>query len=383
MEIVLTIIALQQGLFALGWWVAGSFLGLSRRAAQHWGAAALGSAVALGLILQRGSWPDWLTIAVANLLAMTAFLAVRRGVQIFLHLPTSDREGGLLLALVLVALCLYVADPSHGRLAVLATSAMIAWTLLRCAREAQRALARSGDPGAGRVAAVPLALLGGVYALRVVLGVLRPDVAAQPLNQTNAFNAGIVVGFMVVGLVLNMVLAYLVANRLVRRLHQRSIVDPLTGLYNRRGLAPELLREVTRQRRHGDRFAVLAVDVDHFKAINDRHGHGVGDAVLKQLGELLRQAARNVDTVARMGGEEFCLLLPQSELVGARQVAERLCQLVRDAEWPQLDGPLTVSVGVAMAARDDTTPQAVLERADAALLRAKQTGRDRVVVAAA
>jgi diguanylate cyclase (GGDEF)-like protein len=382
MEIVLTIIALQQGLFAVGWWMAGSFLGLSRRSALHWAAAALGSAVALALILQRGHWPGWLTIVVANVLAMGSFIAVRRGVQIFLHRPTTDREAAVLATLVLASLTAYLLEPRHARVAVLASSTFIAWTLMRCAWEAHRALFQAGDPIAARVVAAPLLLLGLVYAARVGFGIVSPDVAAQPLNQANAFNAGVAVSFMTMGLVLNMVLAYLVANRLVRRLHQRATVDPLTGLLNRRGFAPRLQQEATRLKRHGDRYAVLALDVDHFKSVNDRHGHPVGDGVLAQLGALLRDTARDIDSVARLGGEEFCLLLPHTELVGARQLAERLCRLVREAAWEGVDGPVTVSVGVALASRDDPTPQAVLTRADAALLRAKQTGRDRVVVAA-
>jgi diguanylate cyclase (GGDEF)-like protein len=381
MDIVLTIIALQQGLFSLGWWLAGTMLGLSRRAALHWGAATAGAALALVLILQRGRWPDFVTIVVANLLAMGAFVAMRRGVQIFLRLPSTDRESLLLLLALCGPLGLFTADAAYGRVAVLAASALIGWTLLRCAFEARQALRQAGDLLAARVVFAPLALLGTVYAVRVGYGLLRPEVAARPINEGNGFNGMVVISFMGVGLVLNMVLAYLVANRLVRRLHQRAVRDPLTGLFNRRGLAPQLQREATRLRRHGQAYAVLAVDVDHFKAVNDQHGHAAGDAVLAQLGQLLQHAAREIDTVARLGGEEFCLLLPHSDLAGASQAAERLCRLVRQAEWPPLATPLTVSVGVALAGVEDLTPQAVLARADAALMRAKQAGRDRVVVA--
>jgi diguanylate cyclase (GGDEF)-like protein len=379
MEIVLVVIALQQGLFALAWWVAGWALGLSRRAAYHWVAATLAAALAIGLILQRGRWPDLLTIGVANLLGMSAFLAVRRGVQVFLRLPTRDIEALALLGGVVLALGLFVADPAYGRVAVLATSALAGWTLLRCAWEAHEALRRQGDSVAARVAAAPLALLGAVYTVRVVLGLLRPEVAARPLSDANAFNAGVVIAFMVVGLVLNLVLGYLVANRLVRRLQQLSILDPLTGLFNRRGLAPRLLRGGARWRRYGERYAVLALDIDHFKTVNDRYGHAAGDAVLVQFGALLRTLARDVDTVARLGGEEFCLLLAHCDHFGAEQVAERLCRLVRETKWPQTGAPLTVSVGVAVVDGGESSA-AVLQRADTALLRAKAHGRDRVVI---
>jgi diguanylate cyclase (GGDEF)-like protein len=381
MSIVLTIIALQQGLFGLGWWAAGSLLGLSRRAANHWVVATLCTAVALGLILQRGHWSDFITIVVANMLAMTSFLTMRRGVQIFLRLPTRDREAALLMGGAVIALGAFAVDAGFAQVAVLATSALISFTLLRCAAESHAALQAGGERLAARVVAAPMALLGTVYALRVGVGLWKPEIAARPVNEANAFNGAVVISFMGVGLVLNMVLAYMVASRLVRRLHRQSIHDPLTGLLNRRGLAPRLARETARLHRYGERFAVLVVDVDRFKSVNDRHGHAAGDAVLVRLGALLRDVARDVDTVARLGGEEFCLLLPHCDLAGARQAAERLCGEVRKTDWPQIDRPLTVSVGVALADGSDATPQGVLERADAALLRAKEGGRDRVELA--
>ena len=146
MEIVLTIIALQQGLFGLGWWLAGWQLGLSRRAATHWGLATMGSGLALVLILQRGQWPDLVTIVLANAMAMGAFIAMRRGVQIFLRLPTTDRESALLMVMVLAAMAAFTADAAYARLAVVAASALIAWTLLRCAWEARQALRRWRAP---------------------------------------------------------------------------------------------------------------------------------------------------------------------------------------------------------------------------------------------
>ncbi|MFO1274139.1 MAG: GGDEF domain-containing protein, partial [Rubrivivax sp.] len=178
---------------------------------------------------------------------------------------------------------------------------------------------------------------------------------------------------------LNLVLAYLVASRLVRRLHELSIRDPLTGLLNRRGLDPRLSREAARWRRYGEPYALLMVDVDHFKAVNDRHGHAAGDAVLVRLAKLLRDVARDVDTVARVGGEEFCLLLPHCEPEGARNAAERLRQKVRQSSWPVPAGAVTVSVGVAVS-EGAGAPISVLARADGALLQAKHEGRDRVVV---
>ena len=136
-----------------------------------------------------------------------------------------------------------------------------------------------------------------------------------------------------------------------------------------------------RLRRNEKAYALLMIDIDHFKAINDQHGHSVGDAALVKLAQVLRQSSREVDHIARLGGEEFCILLPNSDLDGAMRLAERVHTAVRNAQWESIQRTITVSVGVAVAHIADETPQAVLERADQALYRAKNSGRDRVVLA--
>lgn len=377
---VLLLIALQQGLCACSWWVGGWRLGLSRLVAAHWMIAALASAVGLALIVQRGVWPPFLTLVVANLAIMFSFVTMRRGVQLFLRLPVSDAEHVGLLALDALLLLGFVAG-EHTAVAVVGASVPIAWTLLRSAWESHAALRREGSLATARVVATPLTILGGLFALRAALGMVAPEIAARPLHEANAFNGMVVMVFMLVGLLLNMVLALMVVGRLVSRLQHLSERDALTGLLNRRAIAPLLLRESGRLRRYGESYALLAIDVDHFKDVNDSLGHAAGDAALVQLARVLREAAREVDSIARMGGEEFCILLPHCDLDGAMRLAERVHAAVHEAAWADCPRPLTVSVGVAVASAPDETAEAVLERADRALYRAKHAGRDRVVVA--
>jgi diguanylate cyclase (GGDEF)-like protein len=220
-----------------------------------------------------------------------------------------------------------------------------------------------------------------VFVVRAIAGVVAPEVAARPLHEPNAFNGVVVLAFMMVALMVNLVLALMVVGRLVSRLQQLSERDALTGLLNRRALAPLLQREVGRLRRYGETYSLLMIDIDHFKSINDSHGHAAGDAALVKLADLLRDAAREVDHIARLGGEEFCILLPHSDLDGAMHLAGRVHSAVRGADWREFDRSVTVSVGVAVAQTPDESPQAVLARADHALYRAKNAGRDRVVLA--
>jgi diguanylate cyclase (GGDEF)-like protein len=171
----------------------------------------------------------------------------------------------------------------------------------------------------------------------------------------------------------------------MRVLREQSITDPLTGLYNRRYLLDLLPREVQRARRNGTRLAVIMVDVDHFKRINDSFGHQAGDLVLRALGALLKERIRATDTACRYGGEEFLLVLPEAALEGARRRAEAIreaVQALRLAKLEQPLGPITASLGVAVFPDHARDGDSLLRLADESLYEAKTAGRNRVVVSA-
>ncbi|MGF1648376.1 MAG: diguanylate cyclase [Kineosporiaceae bacterium] len=173
----------------------------------------------------------------------------------------------------------------------------------------------------------------------------------------------------------------------VRRHHlaaRQSITDPLTGIGNLRLLTQTLGREVERAARFGHSLSVLMLDLDHFKAVNDTHGHARGDQVLAELARRLARCVRDIDTVARYGGEEFCLVLPETSPDGAEIVARRVLAAVSGAPFPVPGGPslhVTVSIGVAAFPEHGRTGGEVMRAADRALYAAKRTGRDKVVVA--
>jgi diguanylate cyclase (GGDEF)-like protein len=170
---------------------------------------------------------------------------------------------------------------------------------------------------------------------------------------------------------------------LLERLHEQSIRDPLTGLYNRRCFEKTLRDEVRRADRAGGSLAVIMIDMDHFKRINDTFEHEGGDAVLRGLGETLARSCRGGDVSCRLGGEEFALLLPGATLDVACQRAEYLREEVRALRVEHAGRTirsLTVSLGVAVYP-DHGDVKDVVRLADQAMYRSKQTGRDRVSVA--
>jgi diguanylate cyclase (GGDEF)-like protein len=161
-----------------------------------------------------------------------------------------------------------------------------------------------------------------------------------------------------------------------KELEVLSVTDRLTGLFNRRKLDEVLDEELIRCRRYAVQFAAILMDIDHFKHVNDTHGHAVGDVVLKEMGRIARESTRDADALARYGGEEFVIVCRHSTLVGAVETAERIREAIAKHFFP-VAGHLTASFGVAACCEDDTAAT-LLERADAALYRAKALGRNRV-----
>lgn len=174
--------------------------------------------------------------------------------------------------------------------------------------------------------------------------------------------------------------------RLIDGLCDLSLRDPLTGLANRRQFQAVLEREIDRVTRSGEAALLLMLDIDHFKRVNDSHGHRTGDLVLAAVSEQIRKALRDADIAGRLGGEEFAVMLPETGLGGAILVAERLRQQIATQAIDIGDGQTlqcTLSIGVACL--DDATIdlEKLLHRADTALYSAKNGGRNKVVSYAA
>jgi diguanylate cyclase (GGDEF)-like protein len=226
----------------------------------------------------------------------------------------------------------------------------------------------AGEPaGNGPAVALPMRSNGQVIGvLGVYAGVERPPFTAEELDtlQLLVRQAGAAVD-----------------NALLHEeVKRQSITDGLTGVWNRRQFEMRSAEEVRSAARFHDPFGVVMVDVDHFKAINDRYGHQVGDAVLVEVARRLSAAVREIDMVARYGGEEFSLLLPRADLDETAKVADRVWRAVRDEPFrvDQLVLPVTVSAGVACHPDHGATVRELVAAADAALYRAKEQGRNRV-----
>lgn len=171
---------------------------------------------------------------------------------------------------------------------------------------------------------------------------------------------------------------------LIDKLGELSLKDPLTGLSNRRYFQNVLLREIEMVARSGEPALLLMLDIDHFKNVNDTHGHPAGDVVLQNVAKALAKCVRPMDTVARFGGEEFVIILPSCQGQYGQQVAERIRETVSNLALPLPSGEqlkVTISIGGSYAPRwVRSTPELWLDRADGELYRAKAEGRNRVCI---
>lgn len=168
----------------------------------------------------------------------------------------------------------------------------------------------------------------------------------------------------------------------VEHIKNIAVRDELTGLYNRRFLQEVLDRETARARRSGGAFSVCLIDIDEFKSVNDRFGHATGDAVLEHFGAIAGTGLRSADVLGRMGGEEFLVVLPDTDIQGAIESAERIRRSVEASTFPGLPAgsQLTVTAGVACSEPDESASM-LLVRADHALYEGKAAGKNTVVAA--
>ncbi|MBF0306114.1 MAG: GGDEF domain-containing protein, partial [Alphaproteobacteria bacterium] len=171
-----------------------------------------------------------------------------------------------------------------------------------------------------------------------------------------------------------------------QELERIALHDPLTSLANRIKFMQRFDLECERQKRSGKPLSLIVVDIDHFKLVNDRFGHLAGDTCLRKVADVLSHGVRSVDVVARFGGEEFIILLPETDIGGATILAEKLRELVAESESRPEAGPdaptLRVTISLGVACSHEPVPfDDLMERADTAVYKAKHAGRDRVCVA--
>jgi len=329
----------------------------------------------------RGIIPMWAAVIVPNQLNILSFFAMLMGFRWFVVRRTLSSTGrNVATILLLAASALYVVlalerVPYAFALSmtpVLSLNAMSIALLLR-----GTGIFRA----ASRMAAAVLSVQFAVALYRTILiTVTYKGLGGGGRAMTDPRWLFTMLAIMVLGTSMVLIYGWFLTLESHHRLHDSARRDPLTGLLNRRALDGEFAREFSRARRFHSPLSVIALDIDHFKSINDRFGHAAGDKALATIGELLRSEIRQMDIPVRLGGDEFALLLPETDRFGAAALAEKLLHRLAVTRLQTANGILEMSftAGVAELTDEDDGWEAMLERADSGLYTGKLAGRNQV-----
>jgi diguanylate cyclase (GGDEF)-like protein len=340
------------------------------------------AASVIAIQIWRYSGPDTPTLlALANITSGLGFLMVWQGARLYQRQPSLPAIYYAPVAAVLILGNIYAAwviESSHMRFLV--TAGVITFLTF----SSSYTFLISG------VRKRPANLfMGGFFALWSLLSLARLANYALSLPQSSAPNSwGALVIFVTAGVIFSCIfsigIVLAVSQRVNEKLRQQADTDPLTMLFNRRAFELAGTQALDQCARRGANIAAVMIDIDHFKEINDTHGHAAGDQVLQALAEILQSSFRAQDVLARLGGEEFCVLMPETDGKAAVKIAERLRLKLGSTQLSALEGKrVTVSIGISGLNAATTTLAklpTLVEHADFALYRAKQEGRDRVAL---
>ena len=351
-----------------------------RRSGQLWATSVALLAAGMGLVALRGAIPDVVSVFGSHL-ARVAGLA---GFHHTLKRLNRERIRPLLVWAPVVVAALscafyYFVQPDYGK-RVVVLSAITAFQMALCAVTVRR--------GSSGMAPLSSQLVGGVFWSGALLlaaralgsAELAPGGGPDAILRPTLLEQGTVLGLAVCFLLLAFSMVIIFNERLNLELQRLAALDPLTEHYNRRVIEDFGRREVVRSRRHQLPIAVALVDIDHFKAVNDTHGHAAGDAAIRHVAFVLERTLRGQDLFGRYGGDEFVVVMPDTGGEEARRACERLRETIANTALAFGDSRFAcnVSIGVASLRGDEADFERLVRTADGALYEAKRQGRNRV-----
>lgn len=375
-SLITALVACLEGAILAALWVVHPNI----RGVAFWALGALAIATGtLGIVL-RDILPLPVSIIGSNLLILSGFIATWWGLETFFDRRIPYRAGLAILLVGAAMLVQYGLIDSNSRLRIALLLILLAllsglriYSLLREIRPSTQFSQVLCATVFGCQTVLDLALSAALF--------MSPP-AERPLAQMPL--AGLVFLLLMLLSIAAVFSAVLLVNQTIAgRLQEAARRDALTDALTRRALDEAAEIEIVRSLRHDMPLSLLLLDIDHFKTINDRFGHPAGDAVLRQFTVTTRRCLRREDLLSRIGGEEFCALLPNTGAAGAAQLAERIRAAIADLQI-DIDGQhpgLRVSIGVATLRNDGTEWPELMRRADDALYAAKRSGRNRVAIA--
>ena len=350
-------------------------------AARFWTGSAFAAAFGAALAMLRFAADSLMPLLAGGTMMIFAACLAAMGIKRFYDQPVTWRGTALISGLSFAGLTIFIVgyDSIPMRIVVysLGQSVPLALTLkLLLSRQNGRT-----NPGA-RLAGIISVVIIAIYALRAA-GSLLPPGGEFSFLRFNTFQSVLVLVLMFLSIAWNFGFLLMAIDRLRNEVADLALLDDLTGVGNRRHLLQRLTEECARSERSGEPFALLVIDLDGFKAVNDTHGHAAGDACLQHFTLMAQTRLRRGDMLARTGGDEFCIVLPASTLREGAMIARRILDVCRaDAEaCVGADIPVAVSIGVAQWTGEiGPFPDRLIAAADQALYAAKNDGKNRHAV---
>ena len=371
---------LQELVLAAGWFTSGWLLRELRPALWHWAGFALLCASSFTAYVLGAHQHGSSMLLVGNLLLVAGLLLNCRGLHLFSgRRPPDGIFAGLFILAGVVMLVWPSSEDSPWRITLISLllGVCAAWLSALVVMHLRQL-------GASRwlwlLFGAPMSVGAALFVARAGQALIDPArLAAETAAGTSIYMAA-AISWLLLSLSFEVALAGLVIFRLGRQLRHAATHDSLTGLLNRAAMQEQLARETRRASRSRRPFSVIMLDIDHFKRVNDDLGHAAGDHVLEALAGQMSRRLRSTDSASRWGGEEFLVLLPDTDGDMAVSVAEQLRRVVSqsDIRWHQEGIALTISAGVAAWSGPEDSPTGLVDRADEALYEAKRAGRDRV-----
>jgi diguanylate cyclase (GGDEF)-like protein len=347
-------------------------------AARFWTGSAFAAAAGAALASLRVAVDSLVPLLAGGTVLILAACLAAMGIKRFYDRPVTWRGTALITGLSFGGLTFFIFVYDSVSMRILIYSVGQALPLALTLKLLLSSQDGRKNPGA-RLAATVAILIIGIYAARVLGNVLH--IGGQfSFVQYNPIQSALILVLMFLSMAWNFGFLLMAMDRLRNEVADLALLDDLTGVGNRRHLLARLTEECARSERSGGPFALLVIDLDGFKAINDTHGHAAGDACLQHFTLMAQTRLRPGDMLARTGGDEFCIVLPSSTLREGAMIARRVLEVCRaDAEQcVGQDIPISVSIGVAQWAHEiGGYPDRLIAAADHALYEAKNNGRNR------
>ncbi len=352
------------------------------RSLQHpirlWVRGLLIQPFAYGLLAVRDLVPSWLTIVVANVLLIIAYAHLIQAIREYSRAPDRSRVFFAMAVLSIgVELLFTYAWPSLN-----ARIIFISIVIAVLAAFAVSAIHSKKEP-ITRPEHLVAIMFGMAILIMLARVVTTPSANMTLLTSTSAMQGIVFTYASLMPVIATSGFLLMCGERMNKDLARLATLDPLTGVFNRRTMTELATKAIAASKRHGRPLSLLSLDIDHFKHINDQFGHEAGDLALVRFVELVGEMMREADVLARIGGEEFVMILPDSNEAAALALAERVRQRLCDSDfvvsgWPV---PLHASIGVGTIGPDISDLETLLRKADRAMYQAKRTGRNRIVAA--